>query len=99
MFATQIVFNAAAAQVRSRDRVGDRTLFRNHTDVACAIDEDPVPRQQSIAFIKRRREAVDELLELWEERLRKIANLAADTGVARGEARAGDNFAHVVDLL
>ena len=48
MFAAQIVLDAAAAQIRAGERVGDRALLRDDADVAGAIDEDAIARQQLV---------------------------------------------------
>src|SRR2546423_8289840 len=50
MFAPQIVLDSAAAQIRSRKRIRNRAIFRDHTDVFCSIDKNFVPSQQLIAF-------------------------------------------------
>ena len=44
-------------------------------------------------------EAVEERLQLRDERLRQVANLSADSRVGSGEARAGQQFKQIVELL
>ena len=46
MFAAQIVFDAAAAQVRTGKRVSDGAILRDYADVFCAIDEDAIAREE-----------------------------------------------------
>ena len=40
MFAAQIVFDSAAAQVWAGNRIRDRALLRDDADVFCAIDKN-----------------------------------------------------------
>ena len=59
MFAPQIVVDAAAPQIRPGERVGDRALARDHTDVARAIDEDAIAREQFVDLIELRNETIE----------------------------------------
>src|SRR5256714_15045749 len=89
MFATQIVVDATSPQVRTRERVSDRAITRDHADVPRAIDEDTVTRQQFVDFVELRNEIVEKFLKRGNERLRQITDLAADSRVRGGKSRAG----------
>ena len=99
MFAAQIVLDAAAAQVRTGKRVGDRAIPRNHADVSRAIDEDAISREELVDLIELRNEIIEKLLELRDETFRQIANLTADARVGSGEARAGQEFEKIIEFL
>src|SRR5713101_4371181 len=93
------MLDAAAAQDWTRKRVGDGAIFCDYGDVSCAIDKNAVSGQEAINFIKLRNEIVEKFLELRDEILRQIANLAADARVRRSEARAGEKFEKVVEFF
>ena len=80
MLPAQIVIDAAAAQVRAGEAVGDGAIFRDHADVARAIDEDAIPREEVIDFVELRDEVVEKLAQLREERVRQIARFARRCG-------------------
>ena len=97
MFAAQIVLDAAAAQVRAREAVGNRAVLRDDANVPRAIDEDAIARQELVDLVELRDEIVEELLELRDERFRQIANLSADARVGGGEARAGQKLEKIIE--
>src|SRR5438045_3387577 len=96
MLASQIMLDAAAAQVRSGKRVGDRAIFRNHADVPGSIDKNTISRQQFVDLIKLGQKTIQKFLQLWDETLRQIARLSADACVGSGEARAGQELEKIV---
>jgi hypothetical protein len=51
MFAPQIVFDPAAAQVRAGKRVGNRAVLWDDGDVLRSIDEDAIAGEQFIALL------------------------------------------------
>ena len=55
------MIDAAAAEIRARERVGDRAVFRDDANVAGAIDEDAIARQQLVDLVELRDEIVEEL--------------------------------------
>ena len=80
MFAPQIVFDAAAAQIRAGKRVSDGAIFRNHTDVPGSIDKDAIPRQQFVAFVRLGPNSSRNFFKPWNESVGQIANLTSDRG-------------------
>ena len=44
----QIVLDAAAAEIRAGERVGDRAVFRDDANIAGAIDENAVAGQECL---------------------------------------------------
>ena len=73
-------------------RVSDGAIFRNHADVACAIDKDAIAREQPVHFIQLRNELIEKFFQLRNKGVRQIADLAADARVGGGEARAGEQL-------
>lgn len=94
-----IVVDTRSAEHRTGQAVGDGILLGDDADVFRAVDEDRVPGEQVVDLVKRDREGVEELTQHGGELLGKITDLAAHSGVAGGEAGAGEEFAEVVDLL
>ena len=47
----QIVIDAAAAQVRAGEAVGDGVFLRDDADVLGAVDEDAVAREQRVDLV------------------------------------------------
>ncbi len=56
-------------------------------------------REQRVDLVDDGHDFVEELLQPGDEGRRQVARLAADAGVAGGEARAGELLAQVVDLF
>ena len=50
--------------------VGDGAIFGDNADVARAIDENAIPRQEAIDFVELRDEVVEKLRQLGEECVR-----------------------------
>ena len=99
MFASQIVFNPAASQIRPGKRVGNRAIFCDDTDVFRSIDKDAIAREQFIAFIEAWDKFVEELINLRNEILGKIANLSAHARVGSGETRASQQFEKIIKFF
>ena len=77
MFAPQVMFNPAPAQIRPGKRIGDGAVPRNDADVTRAIDEDAIAGKKFVDFIELRNEIVEKFLELRDECFR------ADPGSGR----------------
>src|SRR5262245_42968415 len=96
MFAAQIVFDSTSSQVWSRDRVRDRALLGDDADVFCAIDENLVPGQQSVAFVETRTKVVEEFFELRNKTFWKIANLPTNARIRSGKPCARQKFEEII---
>src|SRR5262249_2859074 len=99
MFAPKIVLHTAAAQIWSRERIGDGARFRNDANVTGPIDKDLVAGQQAIDFIQLRNEPVEKGFQLWDESRRQVADLSADARIGSGKSRAGQQFKQVIEFL
>src|SRR5689334_20374558 len=99
MFAAEIVLDAAAPQIRPGERVGDRAILGNNSNVTSAIDENFVPSEQSIDLIQLRNESIKKCFQLRNKRWRKIADLSADARVGSGESRARQQLEQVIEFL
>src|SRR4029077_16893604 len=99
MFTAQIVFDSTSPQIWPGNRIRDRALFRDDSDVFCAIDKNLVSGQQPVALVKTRGKVVEEFFELGDKAFRKIADLSADACVGCGEPGARQKLKKVVELF
>src|SRR5437870_3798589 len=99
MFASQIVFDSAATQVRAGEGVRSRALLRDDADVSGSIDKNSVACKQLIAFIETWAEGIEEFFKLGNEILREIADLPAHACVGGGETRAGQQLEKVIKFF
>ena len=99
MFAPQIMFDPASAQIRAGERISNRALLRDYADVFGSIDKNLVARQQSVALVQTRLEIVEEFLQLRGETLGQIANLSAHAGIGSGKTRACEQLEKVIKFF
>src|SRR5205823_2058440 len=99
MFAPQIMFDPASAQIRPGERISNRALLRDYADVFGSIDKNLVARQQSVALVQTRLEIVEEFLQLRDETLGQIADLSAHARIGCGKTRAGKELEKIIEFL
>src|SRR5947209_15761184 len=99
MFAAQIVFDAASAQVWAGKRISNGAFLRNHAHILRPVDEDLVAGEQAVHLLQGRTKLLQKIAQQRQEFFREIANLAADPGVGGSEARAAQHFTEVVDFF
>ena len=91
--------HAGSAEVRAGEAVGEGHLLRDGGDAFGALEEDAVAGEELVDLVDRAFDAVAEGRDLGEPAVRDVARHAADAGVARGEAGAGEFFEERVELL
>src|SRR5437870_340188 len=99
MFASQIVFDSAATQVRAGEGVRSRALLRDDADVSGSIDKNSVACKQLIAFIETWAEVTEEFFKLGNEILREIADLPAYACIGSGKTRAGEQLEKIIKFF
>ena len=62
MLLAQVVIDARAAQVRAREAEGDGLFLGDDADVARAVHEDAVAREQAVDLVERGMNFLQELL-------------------------------------
>src|SRR5438132_2741519 len=99
MFATQIDFKSASAQVRAGHGIDNRAILRDDANVFGTIDKNLVSGKQSVAFIETRTEVIEEFFQLRDEVLGQIADLPAYACVGSGKTRAGEQLEKVIKFF
>ena len=99
MFAPQVVFDPAAAQIRTGEGVRDGALFRDDSDVFSPIYKNAVACEQFVAFIETWPEVIEEFFELRDEIFRQIADLPAHARVGGSETRASEQLEKVIEFF
>src|SRR4051812_11488634 len=99
MFAPQIMVDSAPAQVWAGDGIGDGALLGYDANVSGPIDKNAIAREKPVAFVKTRAEVIHKFVELRNETLRQITDLAAHTCIRRGESRACQKLKQIVKFF
>src|SRR5205085_8100837 len=61
MFSSQVVVDAATAEVWARQRICNRAILGNHSDVFRPVDKDPNAGEQLVDFVQLSAEVVEKL--------------------------------------